>query len=255
MGGPVESRRGDRALTRTELRTWVIVSAVLVIFMQAGFLFLEIGFSRGKNAGSGVAKILVNFSDRDDRLVGLRVRAGLRRRGTIFGDSGFFLRFGSEIADGSLVAGPFGGASSAFFIFQFAFCAVSLAIVWGTTLERLKFAAYAIFAVVFAGLHLPADRALGLRRRAVRRHRLGRAGLRRLLGRAPHRRHRGAGGADPARPAPRQVRPGRALARDPGALDADLRARRADPLGGLVRVQRGLDAGNQRRSASPRSRS
>ena len=35
---------------------------VLVIFMQAGFLFLEIGFSRGKNVGSGVAKIFVNFS-------------------------------------------------------------------------------------------------------------------------------------------------------------------------------------------------
>ena len=40
----------------------MIVAAILVIFMQAGFLFLEIGFSRGKNVGSGVAKILVNFS-------------------------------------------------------------------------------------------------------------------------------------------------------------------------------------------------
>ncbi len=55
----------DEAITTltSELNsTWVIVSAVLVIFMQAGFLFLEVGFSRGKNAGSGVAKILVNFS-------------------------------------------------------------------------------------------------------------------------------------------------------------------------------------------------
>ena len=30
--------------------------------MQAGFAFLEIGFSRGKNAGMGIAKILINFS-------------------------------------------------------------------------------------------------------------------------------------------------------------------------------------------------
>ena len=41
---------------------WVIVAGLLVMFMQAGFAFLEIGFSRGKNAGTIVAKILVNFS-------------------------------------------------------------------------------------------------------------------------------------------------------------------------------------------------
>src|SRR3712207_4525864 len=47
----------------TELNTtWVIVAAVLVMFMQAGFAFLEIGFSRGKNVGAVVAKILTNFS-------------------------------------------------------------------------------------------------------------------------------------------------------------------------------------------------
>ena len=41
---------------------WVIVAAMVVFFMQAGFAFLEIGFSRGKNAGTIVAKILTNFS-------------------------------------------------------------------------------------------------------------------------------------------------------------------------------------------------
>jgi Amt family ammonium transporter len=35
--------------------------------------------------------------------------------------------------------------------FQFVFCAVSLAIVWGTTLERIKFGVYIIYAIVFAG--------------------------------------------------------------------------------------------------------
>jgi ammonium transporter, Amt family len=135
--------------------TWVIVAAILVIFMQAGFLFLETGFSRGKNVGSGVAKILVNFSIAT--LVWWAVGFGLAfgGAGTIFGDSGFFVKFGSEISAGSLIEGPFGGSSAAFFIFQFAFCAVSLAIVWGTTLERLKVVSYAIFAVVFAGLIYP----------------------------------------------------------------------------------------------------
>jgi ammonium transporter, Amt family len=39
--------------------------------------------------------------------------------------------------------------------FQFVFCAVSLAIVWGTTLERIKFAAYVIYAVIFASVIYP----------------------------------------------------------------------------------------------------
>src|SRR6266545_5259348 len=41
---------------------WVVIAGCLVMFMQAGFAFLEIGFSRGKNAGTIVAKILTNFS-------------------------------------------------------------------------------------------------------------------------------------------------------------------------------------------------
>ena len=40
-------------------------------------------------------------------------------------------------------------------LFQFAFCAVCLAIVWGSTLERIKFHAHAIFALVFAGFIYP----------------------------------------------------------------------------------------------------
>ncbi|MFL5840332.1 MAG: ammonium transporter, partial [Thermoleophilaceae bacterium] len=39
--------------------------------------------------------------------------------------------------------------------FQFVFCAVSLAIVWGTTLERIKFGVYAIYGVVFSALIYP----------------------------------------------------------------------------------------------------
>src|SRR5437763_14168419 len=42
--------------------TWVIVAAVLVLFMQAGFMFLDIGFSREKNVGTVVPQILINLS-------------------------------------------------------------------------------------------------------------------------------------------------------------------------------------------------
>ena len=41
---------------------WVVITAVLVLLMQAGFAMLEIGFSRTKNAGTGMAKILTNLS-------------------------------------------------------------------------------------------------------------------------------------------------------------------------------------------------
>ncbi len=40
-------------------------------------------------------------------------------------------------------------------LFQFAFCAVSLAIVWGSTLERIKYSAYVIYAIVFASIIYP----------------------------------------------------------------------------------------------------
>src|SRR5215217_2448134 len=40
---------------------WVVVAALLVLFMQAGFAMLEVGFSRMKNVGSVVAKILANM--------------------------------------------------------------------------------------------------------------------------------------------------------------------------------------------------
>jgi Amt family ammonium transporter len=40
-------------------------------------------------------------------------------------------------------------------LFQFAFCAVTLGIVWGSTLERIKFHAHIIFGLAFAGFIYP----------------------------------------------------------------------------------------------------
>src|SRR5215212_3464861 len=119
---------------------WVIIAACLVLFMQAGFAMLEVGFSRMKNVGSVVAKILVN----------LAIAA------LLFWAFGFALAFGAGNAlvgtEGWFLAVPAGQVNdvysglswtqvplSAKFLFQVAFCAVSLAIVWGTMLERTKF--------------------------------------------------------------------------------------------------------------------
>ena len=145
---------GIETLTEEVNVMWILVAAVLVMFMQAGFAFLEIGFSRGKNAGMGIAKILVNFSIATIAWWACGFALAFGGAGAIIGDSGFFFSTGETIK-GGLVEGPVTGSTAAFMLFQFMFCAVSLAIVWGTTLERLKFIAYVIYAVVFAAIIYP----------------------------------------------------------------------------------------------------
>jgi ammonium transporter, Amt family len=134
--------------------TWVMVACVLVLFMQAGFLLLEIGFSRQKNVGAGVAKVLVNLAV--VTLAWWAVGFGISSLtgNKIFGTDGFFFHAGQEIGSGA-DAFVVGGGDTALMLFGMLFCAVSLAIVWGTTLERIRFAAYAIYAAVFGAVIYP----------------------------------------------------------------------------------------------------
>src|ERR687888_696397 len=71
--------------------TWVIVAGCLVMFMQAGFAFLEIGFSRGKNAGTVIAKILVNFSICGLLFYAVGFAFSFGSGNSIIGTHGFFL--------------------------------------------------------------------------------------------------------------------------------------------------------------------
>jgi Amt family ammonium transporter len=140
---------------------WVVIAAVLVLFMQAGFAMLEIGFSRAKNAGTGVAKILTNLSIAAICYwaVGFALAFGsadvLGVSSSILGSNGFFLQFSGNGASAFPVMGVSDATVEAKWLFQFAFCAVSLAIVWGSTLERIKYGAYVIYAIVFAALIYP----------------------------------------------------------------------------------------------------
>jgi ammonium transporter, Amt family len=144
--------------TASELNmTWVAVGTVLVFLMQAGFMFLEIGFSRQKNAGTGVAKILVNLAI--CTIAWWAIGYGIAEGGNgaeglpgtkIFGGSGFFFHFGQTVAGEAV-----NGESAMLMLYGLAFCAVSLAIVWGTTLERIKFGAYVIYAAVFGAIVYP----------------------------------------------------------------------------------------------------
>jgi Amt family ammonium transporter len=133
---------------------WVVLAACLVMFMQAGFAFLEIGFSRGKNAGTVVAKILTNFS-----IAGLCYWAcGFAfafGAGSVIGHHGFFLQDFGDPPTAFPVMGLSDATVEAKWWFQFVFCAVSLAIVWGTTLERIKFGVYIIYSIVFASIIYP----------------------------------------------------------------------------------------------------
>ena len=133
---------------------WVLVAAVLVLFMQAGFAMLEIGFSRAKNAGAGVAKILTNLSVAAICYwaVGFAFAFG---NGDLIGTSGFFLQDYGDPQKAFGVMGLSDATIESKWLFQFAFCAVSLAIVWGTTLERIKYSAYVIYALVFAAVIYP----------------------------------------------------------------------------------------------------
>src|SRR3954452_649890 len=133
---------------------WVIVAALLVIWMQAGFALLEIGFSRGKNVGTVIAKILTNFSIAALLYwaIGFAFAFG---NGDIIGHSGFFLRDYGDPQTAFGIMGLSDATIESKWLFQFSFCAVSLAIVWGTTLERIKFGVYLIYAILFAGFIFP----------------------------------------------------------------------------------------------------
>jgi ammonium transporter, Amt family len=135
---------------------WVLIAGVLVMFMQAGFAFLEIGFSRAKNAGLGIAKILTNYSICALAYWAVGFALAFGGAGAIAGTHGVFLDVGSDPAKSGIpLVETLGISPAAFLFFQFVFCAVSLAIVWGTTLERIKFSAYVIYAVIFSALIYP----------------------------------------------------------------------------------------------------
>lgn len=130
--------------------TWVMIGAVLVLFMQAGFLFLEIGFSRRKSVGAGVAKILVNLGIASLAWWAFGWGISSLSGNKLFGTEGFFFHIGQTVGGAEI-----GSADAAGMLFGMLFCAVSLAIVWGTTLERIKFSAYVIYAIVFAAVIYP----------------------------------------------------------------------------------------------------
>src|SRR5690606_24291207 len=56
----IEQHQADQAILFSTL--WVMIAAFLVFFMQAGFAYVEAGFTRAKNANNIMMKNLMDFS-------------------------------------------------------------------------------------------------------------------------------------------------------------------------------------------------
>ncbi len=126
---------------------WVMISAVLVILMIGGFILLETGSTRMKNAGHIAGKTILTFS------IGSIVfwAAGY---GLIFGKGNPFIGLSDFFYSGYEING-LALSGAVFFMFQLAFAGISLTIAFGGFAERAKFSIYLIFAILFSALIYP----------------------------------------------------------------------------------------------------
>ncbi len=130
---------------------WVVIAAVLVMFMQAGFAFLEAGLTRMKNVGHIAAKNVLIFAIASIVyfLVGYGMAFGDGGNGLI-GGSGYFPSIDDLLTVGEAPFSWFGSIpAAAGYMFEVVFCAVSLAIVWGAMAERTKLWVYFAFGAIF----------------------------------------------------------------------------------------------------------
>ncbi len=123
---------------------WVLLAAMLVFLMQAGFALVEAGLTRSKNTANILMKNLLDFS------VG----------SLMFWTLGFGLMFGAGSFLGEIdLFGTVGWEgdipTEAFLIFQTMFCATAATIVSGSVAERTKFSSYLIYSVLIFGIVYP----------------------------------------------------------------------------------------------------
>jgi Amt family ammonium transporter len=130
---------------------WILVAALLVLFMQAGFALVEAGLTRAKNVANVMMKNLMDlcFGALAFFAVGFAIAfgGGFDGIGRFVGGGGWFL------GDGAFTYGnltPF-----TFFIFQVAFAATAATIVSGAMAERTQFKSYIAYSIVVSALIYP----------------------------------------------------------------------------------------------------
>ncbi|MBL4583716.1 MAG: ammonium transporter [Pseudomonadales bacterium] len=123
---------------------WILIAALLVFFMQAGFLCLESGLVRSKNSINVAAKNISDFA----------------LSGTIFWICGFAIMFGDSVSGWFGSNGFFFGdnaspRSIAIFIFQMMFCGTAATLVSGAVAERMSYGGYIIITATISLLIYP----------------------------------------------------------------------------------------------------
>src|SRR6266550_3382388 len=129
---------------------WVVVAAILVMFMQAGFAFLEAGLTRMKNAAHIAGKNVLIFAvcSLVYWVVGFGIAFGDGNR--FVGTHGFAPSVDSLLAIGQAPYSFFTTVpGAAGYFFEVVFAGVSLAIVWGAMAERAKLWVYFVFGAAF----------------------------------------------------------------------------------------------------------
>jgi Amt family ammonium transporter len=122
---------------------WIVVAAILVMFMQAGFALVEAGFTRAKNAGNIIMKNVMDFS-----------------LGSItYWAFGFALAYGGSSIGGFLAYGDLfffdDQARAGEWFFQVVFAATAATIISGAVAGRVKFSSYLIYTPFITGLIYP----------------------------------------------------------------------------------------------------
>ena len=122
---------------------WLVLAAVLVMFMQAGFALVEAGFTRAKNAGNIIMKNVMDFS------VG----------SITYWAFGFALAYGGSSIGGFLSYGDLfffdDQARAGEWFFQVVFAATAATIISGAVAGRVKFSSYLIYTPFITGLIYP----------------------------------------------------------------------------------------------------
>ena len=126
---------------------WVLIAAVLVIFMQAGFALVEAGLTRAKSVSNIMAKNLMDFCVGVLAFFFIGFALAFGEGNSFIGTSGWFLDEGTY--DFGTLTIP------TFFIFQVAFAATAATIVSGAMAERTKFKSYFVYSFLLTAIVYP----------------------------------------------------------------------------------------------------
>jgi Amt family ammonium transporter len=126
---------------------WILLAAILVFFMQAGFGMVEAGLIRSKNAANVLMKNLMDFcfAALGFYMFGYAIMYGTE--GLLVGSDGWFM-FGVGESVGTL-------PTEVFWLFQAVFAGTAATIVSGAMAERMKFVAYLSYSFLLTAFIYP----------------------------------------------------------------------------------------------------